>query len=318
MFRLKATINNSENFKAEVSFWWEILDTPPAMMWLKLMLHLARSGKKIFPRFTGFISPYKKMSHLRDDLNSCIDVINSDQQYIITARATEFFDQDFSNIIHHHFEVLSGSFENPSDYYKSSNAAVRKAIAGLNQIIHDMESLHRANETRQVGGSSTGALICEIVGAPRYKIPEEYLNYFTMNIGFGDIFLHYSQIGKTWWEVFNDGDQEIYPNAILPLSVISGEFDAFFYHYQPEKKLIARFNNFLIQHGKDPKDKRLALGFLPVAKLINEPFLSHAEIHRLIGEHLCLKEVLIYRDDVLLGTIAADYAAYDFLCGVGK
>ena len=313
VYSLKITICDPANFNKEISFDWEVLHTPPALMWFKLLTNLAQIKKRIFPRFTGFISPHKKMSHLRDNLNQCIEIINGGGLYKIAERATDSFDQEFSNIIHHHFEILSGSYENPSDIYKSSNKIVRKAIAGLNQNIHDMEALTRANEFKKSGETGASALICEVVGVPRYKMPEDFLEYFSMKIEYGDIFLHYSQIGKTWWEVFIDQDQEIFPDAIRPLSVISGEFDAFFYDFKMPDVTKNQLDDLLIKCGQDPQNKHLALGYLPVAKFINTQKLSKLEIQNHIAEHLYLKNVSLYKNNSLIGLVESDYSAYDFL-----
>lgn len=313
MFKFRLTLANPQRAQDEVFFEWQVLDTPPALMWMKLFLNLSKTAKKIYPRFTGFISPHKTMAHLRDELNLCIDTINGAGEKKIFERATDHFDQSFSNVIHHHFEVLGGSFENPSVFYKASNKQVRKAIAGLNQNIHDMEALSRALEVRKYNMLPSAAIICEVIGIPRYEMPEGFYKYFTMDVHFGDLFLHYSQIGKTWMEVFADKDTEIFPEAIRPLSVISGEFDAAFYNYSPSELTKGQLVDFLIQNGQDPKNPKLALGFLPVAKFNNTQALAESEIHELIGKYFSLKKAELFNHDSLLGSVDVDINAYDFI-----
>ena len=294
----------------KINFSWQVLDTPPGLFWFKMLVKLSRSNKTYFPRFTGFISPHKTMAMLSQNLNMCIEVINSEGHYNISERASGEFCQDFSNIIHHHFEILQGSRDKKTDFYNSSSREVQCAIGGLNQHIHDMETLKRALDAKGSGGIAAAALILESFRIDRFKIPETFFDYFGMNFDFGDIVLHYSQVGKTWWEVFNDRDQEIFPKAILPLSEFSAEMDVFFYDFKISEKMRHQFHNFLLQHQQDPGDKKLALGYLPLARFMNENSLSQSKIRELLGEHLSFDKLSIYKHNDLLGEISSDLSLY--------
>ena len=51
---------------------------------------------------------------------------------------------------------------------------------------------------------------------------------FTLETKFGDMVLHYTQIGKTWLEVCVDKDEDIFDSAIQPLWKLSGSFNILF------------------------------------------------------------------------------------------
>jgi hypothetical protein len=50
--------------------------------------------------------------------------------------------------------------------------------------------------------ANAAALIIESLHIPRYRLSQEFNTEFNINNDFGDLVLHYAQIGKTWWEVF--------------------------------------------------------------------------------------------------------------------
>jgi hypothetical protein len=122
-------------------------------------------------------------------------LINKDGQYSIKERCDGSFSQELSNIIHHHFEVLHGSIEDPSREHRLSSPIGKAAIALLNHLIHDMESLYRQTQT---AGETFRAVLCEMPDSPRYVMPPEFYEHFTTDIDFGDLIGHYGMVGKTW------------------------------------------------------------------------------------------------------------------------
>lgn len=310
MYKLHLKLSKPQISGHDIDLYWQVSETPPGMMWLKLLLQICRRGLPLFPRFTGFVSSEKTFSSLQEKLNHCIETINTDGRYYIKERAENHFDQEFSNAIHHHFEILRGVFEKPTSFYLESSDLVKRAILGLNHAIHDMEALHRSEEAKRINSISAAGVIVECVSASRYKLHNDFLPYFTLNIEFGDVVLHYSQIGKTWWEVYLDQDEEIFEEAICPLSNITGEFDVFFVK-PPSQKNIDDFQKFLVSRGKDPADPSLALGFLPVAKFIKPEGLSEQGCLDLISAHLGLKEVNVLHGNTIIGTAHSDTSTYE-------
>lgn len=246
----------------------------------------------------GFLGGDKNLPFLLNSLNKCIDVINRDGRYTIKERA-DVFTQEFSNAIHHHFEVLAGSSTAPSAYYKSSSAEVLLAVDSLNYFVHDLESYTRNSAFRDnhQEGNVRSVVVVEVKERDRIEIPKSFDNYFTMKVEFGDLVAHYGQLGKTWPEAFYDRDQDIFPEAIRPLSVLSGEFDLFFGELNPDKNFLDQLHSFLRTHGQDPLNSSLRLGQLPLAKLDRLAGLSERDYKDRLAVFCDIKSIKAFEGD---------------------
>ncbi len=305
MYKLQIRLLDPGSPHKDVTLEWAVNENAVSIFWLKMLVKLCQAKQTLFPRFTGFISPYKDMLSLQKDLNDCIETINQDGRYYIPERAQSFFEQKFANAVHHHFEILRGPADRETEYFIDSPPAVRIAVLGLNHCIHDMEALHRAKEMAAQGAYSAAALVMECVRPPKFQLPAEFYRYFTLSPAFGDVVLHYCHIGKTWWEVFLDQDEDIFNEAIVPLSAMSGEFDIFFNNHPPPET-VAKFYQFLIDRGLDPDEPTLALGYLPVARLIRKDGLSNLDYLNLIAGHLCVDHIHILKDDQVIAKVTLD------------
>lgn len=271
---------------------WRVLDRPYCLLWLRNLIQSFNRDEPPFFRFTGFIDSPKNLAFLSKKLNEAIDIINLDGLYQIKEKAGGSFSQEFANVIHHHFEVLMGDAKNPSKYYRNSSPMGKGAICDLNQCIHDMEALTRS----QLIETSNKAIVLEFLERKQYWLKDEYLLDFTMDIEFGDICLHYGLIGKTWWEVFLDNDDEIFPEAIRPLDVLGPEFDIQFSGHRVDPLALEEFKEFLIKHGQDPSDPKLALGFLRLAELVNDKDLVPQDTCCEVGKRSNVKSIKIFDD----------------------
>lgn len=241
---------------------WNVLEHTPATMWFQMLEKELQSNKNYLFRYPGL-----KAARL-SDLQKHVDVINQDGRYQI-PEITSTFTQEYSNKIHHHFEILSGSYDQRTPFYIESSEEVKAAVDGLNHCIHDLEAWNRNQEfigtERELNVFS--AVVVEIRNCDRIHMPGAFQKYFTMNLEFGDMVLHYSQIGKTWLEAFYDNDQEVFEDGIRPQFALSGEFDIFFGSLHPDEVFLKKLGSFLKSKGKDLHDPELRLGHLPVARL---------------------------------------------------
>lgn len=271
---------------------WETVNKPYVFLWLRELYQSFKNSKPSFARFSGFTNSYKDLDWLSQKLNKAIEVINNDGVYHIKERADGRFSQEFSNIIHHHFENLIGDVKKPCQLYWDSSPIARGAITDLNHCIHDMEAYTRAIENPL----NNRAILFEFLEPKRYRLDDEALKDFTFDYDFGDICLHYGLIGKTWFEVFLDKDEEIFPEAIRPLDVLGPEFDIHFKCQDISIDVIEEFFHWLKDQGQDPKNPKLANGFLPVAKLrMNGK--SQDEILEQVGKRSGIKNIRIYDEE---------------------
>ncbi len=272
---------------------WKIVDKDYAWIWVRELKRLMDRQEPLYARFTGFDTSEKEKQKVFNDLNKAIEIINAEGAYQIKEKGTGYFDQEFANIIHHHFEVLYGDAHNPSEIFRSSTPLVQSAISKLNHSVHDLESMHRNLESKD----AFSAVIVEFWDRRQLKLTDDMLKDFSMDVEFGDLDLHYGIIGKTWWEVFLDEDEEVFLSGIRPLNVLSGEFDIHFGEQKVDEATRERFNEFLRKYEQNPADPKLALGHLNIGKLILEKGISRSLVKEEIAKHRHLAEVRLFQGD---------------------
>lgn len=252
--------------ESEVDLQWKLNANFGALLWLKLFKECLGSDLEFMSRFSGFIGPLKTMDDLGASINESIEVINaSSLDYHIEDRYRGQFNQEFSNIVHHHFEILMGQVGDKSNYYLKADHKTCLAIINLNACVHDMEALQRNQEN--LPEYRHHVVVAAFYWEKGIKIPSICDKEFTLNYQWGDMVLNYAQIGKTWLEVFIDDDEEIFEEAILPLENISGGFDIFFGQIHEHERLNKGIPEKIKEFGHDPSLGKHRIGFLPIAHL---------------------------------------------------
>lgn len=188
---------------------------------------------------------------------------------------TQYFDpvtvaQPILNEIHHHFELLIGQVWSMSEYYKLADSATGFAIRQLNNLCHEMESLLRPS-FRNSSWWSAGVYF-PYLRVSRYKFIDSDYDHFSQIQNFGDLILHYCQLGKTPMEAFSANDAEVFDDNITGLRYLSGEFNISF-KTDPElavqhnsiNKFNARAFPWIRARGQDPESKYTGIGFVKIA-----------------------------------------------------
>lgn len=220
------------------------------------------------------------------------------------------------NKLHNHFEVLQGTVDRPSLYYINADYDTKYAIRQLNIICHEMETLILSQQKEvYLPEWIRPSQITTWLHAPRYKLKQEHRKLFLENgydRRFGQVYMHWAQIGKTLFEVFRDeGAPELTDTvceAITHLEYYSGEFDVewgldvvsgkgsrHFWHVEQQEL----FRAWLIQNNLDPTDENLSLGYLPIGQVnFDKSFgtTDHFKIWDMLSSHLDIYEITV--DDV--------------------
>jgi hypothetical protein len=71
---------------------------------------------------------------------------------------------------------------------------------------------------------------------------------------------------------------------------VSGEFDLFFSDFKMRESQKEEFYKFLRDYGQDPANKKLGLGYLPLAKLDVSPEGNQQENISLLKNHSAIKK----------------------------
>lgn len=223
------------------------------------------------------------------------------------------------NLVHNYFENLQGTVEDLSPYYRSAPPAVKYSIRQLNLLCHEIESLclslrKQKHDPKWVRPSQ----ITTFINPRRHRLTNQHRSGFLTNgydRRFGHVYMHWTQIGKTLMEVFND---EHAPHldaatcdAITHLQYYSGEFDVewgrdiLYGHHDWHTQKIDAFNQWLVREGFDPQDPQLSLGYLELGRIDFDRSFGTQDVDRIwqiMGNHL----------DIYSIAVGDDVAVYDY------
>jgi len=218
------------------------------------------------------------------------------------------------NTLHNHFERLQGTVWQPSEYYRLANLRVKHAIRNLNLICHDIESLI-LSQRKLVKDPDwvRPSQITSFLNVPRRELKSVHREGFSNGYDrrFGEVYMHWTQVGKTLMEVYNDegapdlnvGDDPTDISvgagstceAINALRFYSGEFDIEWakdvtYNDSPwHKEHIDGFYAWLERNGVDYTNPKLSLGYLPIASVNLQSSFGTNDMHeiwKILGDHL--------------------------------
>jgi hypothetical protein len=162
-------------------------------------------------RFYGFGPIEQQREDALEQINYCIDLINS-QRELIWRRPETVFDQDCLNYLHHIFEVYHGLLDEMPD----NNLQLRVLLGRLNVLVHRCESVARGAKPRHV---------VTYYGLPKIKqLDETDYTHAVHTWPAGTVFLNYVEIGKTLEDLASDYDQYIEDGAFQPFKHYSADF----------------------------------------------------------------------------------------------
>lgn len=183
------------------------------------------------------------------------------------------------NQLHNHFERLQGTVTSLSPYYKVADYETKYAIRQLNNICHEMENIILSQRKDAVNPEwIRPTQITTFLAVDRYALTDNHRQGFVTNgydRRFAHVYMHWTQIGKTYFEVWRDEgapklDHTIC-EAITNLEYYSGEFDVEWGkdvtmsdNYPWHNKQQEEFTQWLISNNLDPNDSKLSLGYLPL------------------------------------------------------
>lgn len=268
--------------------------TAMAQDWIRALEQLLASGKPVEKNycFLGFPDTARTLTFCCSEMTRAIAQINaSGLDYSIAELVTvdTVLAQDWAaagpnhelfNQIHRHFEQLQGTVDHMSPYYTAADAETRYAIRQLNLLCHEMESLILSQRKARLAPAWVRpSQITTWLGAERYALTDLHRQGFLSNSydrRLGGVYMHWTQIGKTLFEVFRDESApdltDSVCSAITHLQWYSGEFDVEWgrdvtdaqpWHAAEQ----TAFESWLRHNGLDPKDTALGLGYLELGQV---------------------------------------------------
>ena len=244
--------------------------------------------------FLGFPDSSRNLEYICQELNWARDQINQffgDEYHITEVYTPELLrsdtlapNQDVMNILHNHFEHLQGTVWGLSEHYRRADYDTKFAIRQLNNLCHEAESLmlsQRKAWHEQIPEWTRPSQITTFLNAPRYEFPTDHKTTFDearYDRRFGGVYLHWTQIGKTLFEVYRDEAGVDIDNAtcdaITHLRYYSGEFDiewaqdvVFNGPHPWHTKELTGFREWLTRNGFDVNDTQYNYGYHPVGQV---------------------------------------------------
>ena len=325
---VKVTLRNPVDYSDQITYSIIPNDSQLARDWLQALKSLLQSGNLIEKNFCfmGFPKTARTLSYLCDQVNQAILTINA---FFPDYQIEEYFtpencvaddyaengpNHELLNKLHNHFERLQGTVWDLSDYYRRADYTTKYAIRELNTLCHEMENLILSQrKLATIPYWVRPSQITTFLNAHRYDLTDEHRQGFVTN-GYdrvlGGVYMHWTQIGKTLYEVFRDeGAPELTDTvceAITELRYYSGEFDIEWandvvlggenpWHNDEQNK----FYQWLVDNGRNPQDAKLSLGYLPIGQVdLQGSFgtTNYQEIWDQLSTHLDIYSIEI--DDV--------------------
>ena len=320
------------------AYYFQIYDTPLGHRWLEALKDNLRQ-KRILEKnfcFLGFADSSRDLQYLVGELNKHIAIINAhdftpsydkihpfsvdDFQYSSALPIGKAINGDESktpgkrlkhdacNQLHRHFEELQGSAWKLSKYYKQADRKTKYAIRQLNNLCHEIESWVNADRKKAIEPEwMRPSQITTFLNAPRYDLHDEDFELFKLNRydrELGGVYLHWSQVGKTLYEVFRDEGAPKMTDALCSeinhQKYYSGEFDIEWGQTITEenpfkKQEMIQYRTWLHDNDYDWEDPKLSLGYIKIGQVdLQRTFGTDAnvqDIHKVLSSNLDITSI---------------------------
>ena len=295
MNKVKVVLRNPVNKQQLLDYTIAVHDTPMAERWYTALVDLLRNNNYLEKNFCflGFPDSARNLDYICRELNHACEQINRffGAEYVIAEVYTPDFmrdavtlkpNQEAMNLLHNRFEHLQGTVDGLSDYYRRADYDTKFAIRQLNNLCHEAESLMLSQRKKVTAPEWVRpSQITTFLNAQRIDFPDELKTTFAetrYDRKFGEVYLHWTQIGKTLYEVYRD-EQGVdigsaTCDAITHLHLYSGEFDVEWAsdivydgpHPWHTKEMVG-YRAWLERNGFDLNDTQYNYGYHPVGQV---------------------------------------------------
>ena len=320
---IKVVLRNPLNYNDQIDYTIIPHDNVLAKDWIVALKELLQNRNLLEKNFCflGFPKTARTIEYICNELNQAtatinnffddyhIDDIYSPTNVLAIDYAPNGPNHEILNRLHNHFEKLQGTVWDLSGYYCRADYETKYAIRQLNNLCHELETLILSQRKLVTYPQWVRpSQITTFINATRYNLTDEHRKLFAIN-GYdrvlGGIYMHWTQIGKTYYEVFRDeGAPELTDTvceAITDLKYYSGEFDIEWgndivyggeHTWHTEEQNM--FRDWLSKNGKDYQDPKLSCGYLPIAQVdLKKSFgtTDYKIIWDLLGSHLDIYQI---------------------------
>tara|TARA_B100001564_G_C20638851_1_gene671048 strand:- start:412 stop:1536 length:1125 start_codon:yes stop_codon:yes gene_type:complete len=307
--QIKITLSGTK----ELTYKIKLYNNPFVLRWLQELKNIIRQ-KLILEKnycFIGFADGTRDLTFLCKELNVSIKQINDfnfSQAWQLAGLEPYKIERNFTptdfmesedlpigrqlegcrlkheacNELHRYFEDLQGQAWNLSKYYYAADNKTKYAIRQLNNICHEIEGWVNAYRKSKFEPEwIRPSQITTFLHAPRKPLQDSDYELFKQNRydrELGGVYLHWSQVGKTLYEVWRDHDEAVGEGGINAQELYSGEFDIEWGQTITDandfkKTETEEFKKWLKDNDYDWEDPKLALGYIKLGQVdLNESF----------------------------------------------
>jgi len=301
-------INNIDPFYLSI----QLLDHPAVEIWADRLLYELKSRAMLKKEHIFMSHSPLTVEQMIEQINKTLDSISeydfvsnqhpgypvTEQPELLERLSIDDFAQGPNNakmnLIHNYFPKLAGSAQRTSNYMYAASPDIRIKICRLNLEVHELHTLLQKDPDH-----AGMHLNISWQRAPKNlsMLPTVFDDIFSKKIIFGDVFLGYPQVGKTYFEAFIEEDEELNDENVEPIRLLSGDM---LLHLSSDidDATIEQFNKWLIDKNLDPNDRSLRLGFAVLGKVIDvdknivkNVLCNYNDIDQIIFEKNGIKEI---------------------------
>ena len=333
MNKVIVTLRNPLDKTDTLDYIIDVYDTPMGLNWYNALRDILIRDLYLEKNFCflGFPDSARDLTYICEELNCAVKQINGffnpDDYYIGQTFTPTTLQQDdlgpnqtMFNVLHNHFEHLQGTVWGLSDWYRRADYETKFAIRQLNNLCHEAESLLLSKrKQKELPEWIRPSQITTFLNSPRYEFPTDYKTTFDesrYDRKFGEVYLHWTQIGKTLYEVYRDEAgvdiDKATCDAITHLRYYSGEFDiewaqdvCFNGPHPWHTQEMAGFREWLVRNGFDIHDPQYNYGYHPVGQVdLQKSFgtTNYTEIWPILSRYL----------DIYCIEAGDTYSVYDY------
>jgi len=313
------------------TYYFNVYDTPLGNRWIEALednLEKQRILEKNFC-FLGWADSKRDLRFLCAELNQNIEQINSFDFNPHYERIDPFVADDFQysaklktglcehgdemskpglrlkheacNLLHRYFEELQGTAWKISEFYKQADYKTKYSIRQLNNLCHEIENWVLSHRKSVIDPDwMRPSQITTFLKAPRHDLHDDDFDLFKKNRydrELGGVYLHWSQVGKTLYEVFRDEHAPKMTDALCSeinhQKYYSGEFDIDWGQTITEqthgfkKEEMDLYRAWLKSNDYDWEDARLSLGYIKIGQVDLERTFGRNVPYKKIYETMC-------------------------------
>jgi len=241
---------------------YQLLDISPAKKWAKMVDTL--TPNQLRPTLSPWRGLSKDLGGLINELNLLIDEMN----LWVSETIPKFDSNDTQNSLNRlHIDF-------PHLVYSDYNETQHFQMLKFNDLIHGIEiSSHALIE-------ESFRLALYFSNPERIQLELQEYKYFTTDIQWGDLMMHYSHTGKGPWALMLSNDTDCPKNQIVPQTTIAPQHTLRFHTLSTTKQQFEDFNNSSgLEWPYELNDPRLAVGYIKLGSLLSmDKYITDKEI----------------------------------------